>query len=71
MLQTLPTSWYSTVHTIRDVVRWTLMSIGIRQELSESGISGKNWTAFESTSPFQGKQHCSRYYLPTFSPVRK
>lgn len=55
MLQTLPTSWYPTVHTIRDVVRWTLMSIGIRQELSESGMSGKNWTAFESTFPLPGE----------------
>ncbi|KAM7330090.1 hypothetical protein ACRRTK_011703 [Alexandromys fortis] len=27
------------VHTIGDVVRWTLMSIGVRQELSESGMS--------------------------------
>lgn len=33
LIQTLPSSWYLTVHTIRDVVRWTLISTGIRQEL--------------------------------------
>lgn len=33
----------------------------------ESGMSGKNWTAFESTSLFPGKQHSSHYltFLPS------
>lgn len=71
LLQTLPSSWYPMLHAIRDVARRTLVSIGIRQELSESGMSGKNRTAFESTCPFQGKQHSSHYHLPPFSPVNE
>lgn len=54
-------------HTIRHVVRWTLMSTGIRQELPESAMSDRKWSAFERTSPFQGQQHSPHYSFLTYN----